>query len=216
MVISYGFRDERINIIAMTHGSLPGEFPFQIILCKKRVFPAAKIGPFLLVPKISRGQYQRSNKGVAYEASVANLQYENNYAAIVDSFIGIKVGYNLFDTLSSEGLFPLWDPSSPLKYFEGAQAGYLSVFRVFQLPNPINDSLFARGASGRNFYFMLDKEVLTGPMKPVLNDDIFHFQKSRLIDLVSKEQALVSILDADELKTQPVSQSANKQNYFSG
>lgn len=199
MTISYGFRDERINIIAMTHGNLPGGFPFQIILCKKNVFPANKIGPVLLVPKISRGQYQRSDKGMAYEASVANLQYENNYAAIVDSFIGIKVGYSLFYTLESEGLFPLWDPYSPIKYFEGANTGYLTVFRVYKLPNPISDSLFARGASGRNFYFKLDNEILTGQMKPVLNDDTFHFQKSHLIDLLAREQALVSVLDSIHL-----------------
>jgi hypothetical protein len=191
--ISYGLRDERINIMAMTYGTLPGKYPYQIIICKKNIFPADKIGPFLLIPKVTQGQYQRSIVGIHYEESFAEVLYENNFAAIVDSFIRIKVCYSLFDSLLKEGLFTLWDPSSPVNYYNGAKEGYLTVFRVYKLANSVSESLFARGVRGRNFYFKLDEEILVNTISPVLSDSAFSSLKSHLIDTISREQALISV-----------------------
>lgn len=184
--IKYALRDERVNIIALTYGRLPGNNEYQIMLCKKLIIPKENYGPFLLIPKLSQPQYLLSTIGNEYLRVVQNHDYKNKYIAYIDAYIKISINIDIFNALYSNGFFSIWDPGSPVKYFDGNKEGYLVLFRVYEAKDIIPNYLFAEGARGRNFYFKLKEPIYSEVIKPVLDDEIYQNMKIELLRILEK------------------------------
>lgn len=189
--VRFAFRDEKINIYAMTYGNLTGPYSHQIFLCKKEPFSKKYNGPFLLIPKKTTNKYNPSIKGLDYINKIENLRYDYSFIAYIDSYIKIHISEDIFKTLCNTGFFDIWDPKEPIDYFSERHEGYLAIFRVFKT-NQIHDDIEFKG---RNFYFELNEPFSTQLGQPVINDDQFQETKSTLIDVLNSNNSLIEYLE---------------------
>ena len=184
--IEFAFRDEINNIFAMTYGDIPTIEFKQIIICKKNKFPDNRLGPFLLDPKRSRAVYTSSMIGNQYKEKIENMDFENKYIAFIDEQVEIKPSLELFISLKEMGLFSLWEPEAPNNCFEGQDIGYLIIFRVYQLEQPVDDTLLEKGRNGRNYYYRLAQNVAYDKAIPVMEDEVFETLKKQIIQVANK------------------------------
>lgn len=183
--IEFAFRDETNNILAMTYGQIPTIQTKQVIICKKNKFPSNRLGPFLLDPKKSQAIYTASVIGNQYEKTMESKPFENKYIAFIDEQIEIKPKLELFIALKEMGLFSLWEPEAPYNYFKGQDIGYLIVFRVCELEQPVDEVLLEKGRSGRNYYYRLSKKVAYDKAVPVIEDEVFEALKKQIIQVTN-------------------------------
>lgn len=198
--VEFALRDEITNVFALTYGHLPLEYSHQIMLCKKDIFTKRYSGPFLLVPKVTKGNYNPSNVGINYLETITSLDYEYKYVAYLDSYIRVPILPYVFETPANEGFFSVWLPSEPLKYFESRTQGYLALLRVFEIAEDISPAYLSRGIKGRNFYFRLDEEVNVIIKGPVLEDHSFNETKLSLINSLRATGQSISMLDESGLE----------------
>lgn len=189
--VDYAFRDEKVNIFAMTFGGLFNKYPYQIMLCKKDLLQ--RKGPYVLDPKRSNSRYDLSEKGILYFNKMKNIHYDLRYIAYVDAEIKVKITLDLFKELSKEGFFSIWTPESPYKYFEGAKEGYLVLFRVYKSNNTLDETLLEKGRKGRNFYFGLDNTTFSEIVSPVISNEEYYFMKDQLYTLIQNQGWLLQI-----------------------
>ena len=185
MSIEFALRDEKINIFAMTYGNINSKMPYQIMLCKKEPFKKNRMGPFILDTKKSSTNFQLSSIGSSYLKDIENKNYMPKFIAFVDEQIKININKDLFDKICKNGFFQIWNPEGPMKYFEGKQEGYIILFRVYELENPIDENLLEKGRKGRNYYYGLSKDVVYKIKKPVLEDDKYLSIKQQLISIIN-------------------------------
>lgn len=201
MSIEFALRDEKINIFAMTYGNINSKMPYQIMLCKKEPFKENRMGPFILDTKKSSTNFQLSSIGCNYLKNIENKEYTLKFIAFVDEQIKINISKELFDNICKKGFFQIWNPEGPMKYFAGKQEGYIILFRVYELENPIDESLLEKGRSGRNYYYGLSKDASYKIKKPVLDDDKYLAMKQELIRIINNEkQNLYSDFISNKLK----------------
>lgn len=192
MQIKYALRDEKVNIFAMTEGGIQSEYPFQIILCKRSPIPGRR-NRFLLDAKKSDSQFELSDTGRDYNNKISAMEYEHNFAAVIDCQLKIKVEKELFEKICTDGFFSIWKPEAPVKYFEGLEEGYLVLFRVYRLRGRVDESLLKKGRKGRNYYFRTDKIINTKLLNPVIDDNTFNDMKLNLINLLKENGWLIDI-----------------------
>ncbi len=193
--LQFALRDEIVNIFALTYGHLPLQYRNQIVLCKKNVFTQRYQGPFLLVPKVSKGSFTPSEIGTRYLERILPLEYEYKFVAYLDSYIRIPIVTAIFKTLTNDGFFSIWPPSEPLRYFEGLTQGYLAILRVFELTDEISPACLSRGIRGRNFYFRLDEPANVMIKAPVIDDETFIKMKSSLVKSLQATGLSISLAD---------------------
>lgn len=184
MEIEFAFRDEMVNIFAMTHGKFGADNNIQILICKKKPLPDNRLGPFLLDCKKSLPVYKLSDTGIDYQTRIYSRKLDLRYIAYVDCQIEVKIEYKLFEMLSNHKYFSIWDPSAPMKYFEGFIKGYLVLLRVYEIIDIISDNYLDKGRKGRNFYYKLNEPYLTEISKPVIDDVCFESLKRNLFILL--------------------------------
>jgi hypothetical protein len=97
-----------------------------------------------------------------------------------------------FTDLSDNNFFTLWEPSAPMKYFEGKDTGYLFVFKVYELKKEINDCLLSN-RSCLNYYFSLDNDQIVELSDPVIEDDVFDSMKQDLIKTLNSSGSMIKI-----------------------
>lgn len=196
--IRYALRDELINIYMMTEGMSVYPKYAQVFLCKRNALPnTQKDSYYLLDAKKSSPIYEMTSFGqrVLERINVPNLKY----IAKVDYQLKIVIYKEVFEDLNPY-YFPIWTPESPYNYFTGQSIGYLVVFRVYEIENPINDILLEKGRRGRNSVFGLYDsdgnavEFPVGLKEAVLAEDEFLVIKQDIIHKLSKARALIGIL----------------------
>lgn len=177
MQIEMAWRDERVSVFAMS--GLGGEFCPEppLFVCKKRA--VGHRGPFVLDPCRGRPHFQLSRLGLLLQDGVAHAAYPLRFVASIDSYFRIPVQYELFAGLCAEGWFDLWNPSTPMSYFDDAREGYLVLLQVSRLDGEIPEGLLSRGRSGANFIYWLDRPV-TAKAHPLLRSARFAFRKQEL------------------------------------
>lgn len=190
--IKYALRDEKINIFAMTEGNLPSRYSNQILICKKQSIPENR-RIFLLDAKRTTTIYMLSKFGEKYMDSIKNIDYNHNYVAIVDSQIKIKVSREIFEALNLEGFFSIWEPDSPVKYFENQSEGYIVLFRVYKIKDNIDEEILENGRHGRNYYFRLSEIITTGLENPVIDNNTFIKMKEEIISILKSRNSLINI-----------------------
>jgi superfamily II DNA or RNA helicase len=177
--IKYALRDEIVNIFAMTHGGLAGNFSHQIMICKKKPFPENR-KVFVLDCKKSKSIYGLSQMGKDYYEVIKDEDFGLDYVAIIDDQIKIKPSLELFERLREEGLFGVWEAEAPFKYFKGEEEGYLILFRVYKLRESVPVELLEKGRLGRNYFFGLSEGAHVMKGESVLNDGEFKEIKERI------------------------------------
>lgn len=184
-IVRFALRDEYVNIMAITRGGVEAKYNYQILLCKKSPI-SNENGLFLLDAKKSASTYDLSATGKKYYSSLTDKEsdYVQEYAARIDSQLKIKVDPELFNQLYEKGFFSIWTPEAPLKYFEGCETGYLVIFKVFKLKQPVSESFLEKGRKGRNYLFRLKDEVAVEIDKPVIRDEDFDKMKENIIKVL--------------------------------
>jgi len=165
MQIEMAWRDERVNVFALSGVLTSIPLEPQLLVCKKH--PVGHRGPFVLDPCRSRPRFQLSALGALAQEQIAQERYPLLYVAEVDTYLHIPVDYNVFSGLCAEGWFSLWNPSGPLSYFDDLRDGYLALMRVSRLDTEIPEEALTRGRSGANFIYYLDPPVTAGKLHPV-------------------------------------------------
>jgi superfamily II DNA or RNA helicase/HKD family nuclease len=183
--IKFALRDEHVNIMAMTRGGVEVKYNYQILLCKKSPITNEN-GLFLLDAKKSASTYDLSATGKKYYSALTEKEsdYIHEYAARIDSQLKIKIDPELFNQLYKKGFFSIWTPEAPLKYFEERETGYLVIFKVFKLKQPVSEKLLEKGRKGRNFIFRLRDEIAVEIIKPVIRVQDFDKMKKELISIL--------------------------------
>ncbi|MFW6026910.1 MAG: HNH endonuclease [Candidatus Woesearchaeota archaeon] len=180
--IAYALRDEKINVKAMTLGSLIGDYSHQIILCKKTIIPGENTGPFLLDAKKTKPNYPLSDLGKKYSEKTKKTKYNLKYISYVDTYLKIEINHEVFDLLHEKHFFSIWDPEAPLSYFKDKNEGYIVLFRVYEIQNTIPEKLLKKGRSGRNYFFNLSETCNKKVNKPVLSNEKYNEIKENLIN----------------------------------
>jgi hypothetical protein len=165
MQVEMAWRDERVNVFALSGVSMGIHLEPQLFVCKKR--PIGHRGPFVLDPRKGRPRFQLSQLGAVAQEKANEAEYPLSYVAEVDSYLHIPVNYAVFAGLCAEGWFSLWNPSAPLSYFEDLHDGYLALMRVSHLDAEIPEQLLEHGRSGANFIYYLDPPVTVGKLHPI-------------------------------------------------
>lgn len=191
-IVRFALRDEYVNVMAMTRGGVDAKYNYQVLICKKSPISNEK-GLFLLDAKKSASTYDLSRIGKNYYKSLneKNSEYVQEYVARIDSQLKIKVNPELFNQLYEEGLFSIWTPEAPLKYFQGCEIGYLILFRVFKLEHTVPESLLVKGRKGRNYLFGLSEGINVEIDKPVIGDEEFSKMKDIIISLLESNNWLL-------------------------
>lgn len=190
--IKFALRDEYVNIMAMTRGGVEAKYNYQILLCKKSPI-SNENGLFLLDAKKSASTYDLSATGKKYYSALTEKESDHihEYAARIDSQLKIKINPELFNQLYKKGFFSIWTPEAPLKYFEKCETGYLVIFKVFKLKQPVSENLLEKGRKGRNFLFRLRDEVAVEIAKPVIRVEDFDNMKKNIISILEENNWLV-------------------------
>lgn len=183
--VKYAFRDEIVNINAMTIGELPGKNRFQIILCKKEKIPGERRA-FLLDTKKSPSIYGLSDKGKEYFGKINKNNNELKYIAEIDDQLKIKVSRKLFQKLYDDDLFSIWKVDAPINYFNDNEYGYLIIFRVYEILTSIEEELLLKGRKGRNYFYGLKSATDVDIIRPVISDEEFNRMKINLINIVQE------------------------------
>lgn len=201
MQIKFAFRDEIVNIAAMTTGNDSFVNGYQIMLCKKYPLPIKRMGLLLLEPKKTGTSFQLSETGMQFAKQLGKISGYQRFAAIIDSQIKIKAKYMLFDELCKAGFFSTWAPSAPMQYYGKQEEGYILLFRVYKLDASIKDEAKAENSKskGRKCYYGLDKAFKSGKLFPVISDTAFDEMKSELIDIFKRNHSFISI-DQNDLQ----------------
>ena len=171
MQVEMAWRDERVNVFALSGMTAGLEVEPQLFVCKKR--PVAPHGLFALDPARGRARYQLSPLGGLLQERVARTDYPLVYVAEVDGYLRIPVAYAVFSGLCAEGWFTLWNPSAPLAYFEDRQEGYLALMKISVMDTAVPEQLLLRGRSGSNFVYYLDQPVVAGKLRPLLRPQVY-------------------------------------------
>jgi hypothetical protein len=215
MQVEMAWRDERVNVFALSGVSMGIHLEPQLFVCKKR--PIGHRGPFVLDPRKGRPRFQLSQLGAVAQEKANEAEYPLSYVAEVDSYLHIPVNYAVFAGLCAEGWFSLWNPSAPLSYFEDLHDGYLALMRVSHLDAEIPEQLLEHGRSGANFIYYLDPPVTVQKLHPVLRPDMYERRKGDLMAFLSEHEWLLgeegptasgeleteSLFDASELPERP-------------
>jgi hypothetical protein len=180
MQIEMAWRDERVNVFALSGVLMSVRLEPQLFVCKKR--PIGHRGPFVLDPRRSRPRFQLSELGMLAQEQAAQMQYPLSYVTEVDSYLHVPVTYEVFSGLCAEGWFSLWNPSAALSYFEDLHDGYLALMRVSRLDAEIPEELLKHGRSGANFVYYLDPPVTVEKLHPIMKP---HIYQQRIADLKS-------------------------------
>lgn len=215
MQIEMAWRDERVNVFALSGVSMGIRLEPQLFVCKKR--PIGHRGPFVLDPRKGRPRFQLSQLGAVAQENANGDEYPLSYVAEVDSYLHIPVNYAVFAGLCSEGWFSLWNPSAPLAYFEDLHDGYLALMRVSHLDAEIPEELLEHGRSGANFIYYLDPPVTVDKLHPIMKPHIYEQYVADLSAYLSEHGWLLgeegptasgeleteSLFDASELPERP-------------
>jgi len=215
MQIEMAWRDERVNVFALSGVSMGIRLEPQLFVCKKR--PIGHRGPFVLDPRKGRPRLQLSQLGATAQEQANQTEYALSYVAEVDSYLHIPVNYAVFAGLCAEGWFSLWNPSAPLVYFEDLHDGYLALMRISRLDAEVPEQLLEHGRSGANFVYYLDPPVTVQKLHPVLRPDVYERRKDDLMAFLSHHNWLLgeegptasgeleteSLFDASELPEKP-------------
>jgi hypothetical protein len=178
MQIEMAWRDERVNVFALSGVSMSIRLEPQLFVCKKR--PIGHRGPFVLDPRKGRPRFQLSQLGATAQEQANQTEFLLSFVAEVDSYLHVPVDYAVFAGLCAEGWFSLWNPSAPLAYFEDLHDGYLALMRVSRLDAEIPQQLLEHGRSGANFVYYLDPPITVQKLHPVLRP---HVYEQRIADL---------------------------------
>jgi hypothetical protein len=178
MQIEMAWRDERVNVFALSGVLMSVRLEPQLFVCKKR--PIGHRGPFVLDPRKARPRLQLSQLGMLAQEQAAQMQYPLSYVTEVDSYLHVPVNYDVFSGLCAEGWFSLWNPSGPLSYFEDLHDGYLALMRVSRLDTEIPEELLEHGRSGANFVYYLDPPVTVDKLHPIMKPYVY---EQRVADL---------------------------------
>ena len=178
MQIEMAWRDERVNVFALSGVSMGIRLEPQLFVCKKR--PIGHRGPFVLDPRKGRPRFQLSQLGATAQEQANQTEFLLSFVAEVDSYLHVPVDYAVFAGLCAEGWFSLWNPSAPLAYFEDLHDGYLALMRVSRLDAEIPQQLLEHGRSGANFVYYLDPPITVQKLHPVLRP---HVYEQRIADL---------------------------------
>jgi hypothetical protein len=189
MQIEMAWRDERVNVFALSGVSMGMRLEPQLFVCKKR--PIGHRGPFVLDPRRGRPRFQLSQLGVTAQEQANQTEYPLSYVAEVDSYLHIPVDYAVFAGLCAEGWFSLWNPSAPLAYFEDLQEGYLALMRVSRLDAEVPEQLVEHGRSGANFIYYLDPPVTVRKLHPIIRPGVYQRRKSELMAFLSEHDWLL-------------------------
>ncbi|HYE82310.1 MAG TPA: DEAD/DEAH box helicase family protein [Clostridia bacterium] len=191
-IIRFALRDEYVNIMAMTTGGVEAKYNYQILSCKKSPI-SNENALFLLDAKKSAPIYDLSAIGKKYYLSLTDKLsgYVQEYVARIDSQLKIKVNPQLFNQLYEEGLFSIWTPEAPLRYFEGCEIGYLVLYRVFMLKQIVSEDLLEKGRKGRNYNFRLNEEVIVEIDRPVISDEKFNEMKDNITRMLRSNNWLL-------------------------
>lgn len=180
MQIEMAWRDERINVLALS-GFLGGlHVEPQLFVCKKN--PIIHRGPFLLDPRRGRSRFRLSALGILAQERTADASYPLSYVARVTSYLRIPVRYDVFAGLCSEGWFSLWDPSAGLSYFDGLTEGYLALMDVSRIDGEVPGMILEHGRTGANFVYYLEPAFSARHMHPIQKKDLY---EQRITDLRS-------------------------------
>lgn len=212
ITVDFAFRDEKVNIWAMTHGASFLKNGSLIMLCKKAMLPKGRVGPFLLTPKKTLG-YVLSDEGEVFERGISSKEFPLKFIAFIDSYIKIKINKEVFNTLNSKGFFSMWNSKSPIKYFNGKATGYLVLFRVFSIKNQIKDEIINSGSKGRNFYFGIDPVSVT-VSKAVMDDNTFLQTKNDLLELLTVNDWLFEVININTDNTIPMKSGKHQEHTF--
>jgi hypothetical protein len=166
MQIEMAWRDERVNVFALSGVGMGIRLEPQLFVCKKH--PIRHRGPFVLDPRKGRPRLQLSQLGATAQEQANQTEYALSYVAEVDSYLHIPVNYAVFAGLCAEGWFSLWNPSAPLVYFEDLQDGYLALMRVSRLDAEVPGHLLEHGRSGANFIYYLDPAMDVQRVHPIM------------------------------------------------
>jgi hypothetical protein len=189
MQIEMAWRDERVNVFAVSGVSMGIRLEPQLFVCKKH--PIRHRGPFVLDPRKGRPRFQLSQLGATAQEKASQTEYALSYVAEVDSYLHIPVDYAAFAGLCAEGWFSLWNPSAPLVYFEDLQDGYLALMRVSRLDAEVPEHLLEHGRSGANFIYYLDPPITVQKLHPVLRPDVYERRKDDLMAFLSHHNWLL-------------------------
>ncbi len=189
MQIEMAWRDERVNVFALSGVSMGTRLEPQLFVCKKR--PIGHRGPFVLDPRKGRPRFQLSQLGATAQEQANQTEYPLSYVAEVDSYLHVPVDYAVFAGLCAEGWFSLWSPSAPLAYFEDLHDGYLALMRVSRLDAEVPEQLLEHGRSGANFIYYLDPPVTVQKLHPVLRPDAYERRKDELMAFLSDHNWLL-------------------------
>ena len=189
MQIEMAWRDERVNVFALSGVSMGIRLEPQLFVCKKR--PIGHRGPFVLDPRKGRPRFQLSQLGATAQETANQTAYVLSYLVEVDSYLHIPVNYDVFAGLCAEGWFSLWNPSAPLAYFEDLHDGYLALMRVSRLDAEVPEQLLEHGRSGANFIYYLDPPVTVQKMHPILHPDVYERRKCDLMTFLSDHNWLL-------------------------
>ena len=215
MQVEMAWRDERVNVFALSGVSMGIRLEPQLFVCKKR--PIGHRGPFVLDPRKGRPRFQLSQLGAVAQENANEAEYPLSCVAEVDSYLHIPVNYAVFAGLCSEGWFSLWNPSAPLAYFEDLHDGYLALMRVSHLDAEIPEELLEHGRSGANFIYYLDPPVTVDKLHPIMKPHIYEQYVADLSAYLSEHGWLLgeegptasgeleteSLFDASELPERP-------------
>jgi hypothetical protein len=178
MQIEMAWRDERVNVFALSGVSMGIRLEPQLFVCKKR--PIGHRGPFVLDPRKGRPRFQLSQLGATAQEQANQTEFLLSFVAEVDSYLHVPVDYAVFAGLCAEGWFSLWNPSAPLAYFEDLHDGYLALMRVSRLDAEVPQQQLDHGRSGANFVYYLDSPITVQKLHPVLRP---HVYEQRIADL---------------------------------
>lgn len=180
------------NIFALTHGyKYAGKRDFQIMMVKTK-----ELNDFfyILEPQVTTN-FELSFFGEDYKKYIRRSRYKLQYGAYIDSIIKFSreqiILKKLFNNLYSSNFFKIWEPSSPIKYFNDSgsrYSGYIVLFRVFLMESIFSLSDYDKEkirTSPRITSFQLEVPLVNKILKPVLSDEEFNLKKNEIFSIVN-------------------------------
>jgi len=181
MQYSRGRIDDWVNYWALVNGD-------QIIVCRRHLS-----GDYLLVwPKKSeRSNYhwEYSQYGKAYLKSQPRF-VESCFLAHVE-YVPIRGTHrDIWDKLSAEKEFCMWEPEEPYRYFaKGRNPHYLAFYRVYRTTLRV-----LRGdvrQRGQLYVEIINKDILDQLGKvtrtPIISEDEFEKRKEKILSIAQKK-----------------------------
>jgi hypothetical protein len=169
------FKIDRPNTYAMIHG-----FRKNGVLYRQSIWLAVKKGPFPALITLNRTPTRFHLSRIGEELNAENFDMPYKYIAELDSEYFIRNDPALWETVCSNDLFDIWDPTSPFKRFDESESPEskfrIQLLRIYEIDHEFNPDDI-RFASSRTDQLKSSPDVNKKSPAVILDTDFGNLKK---------------------------------------